>query len=545
VSQDEIVRALADPALHAHRPASVEHVQTHISHVFLAGPYAYKLKKAVRFPFLDFSTPERRAHFCREEVRLNRRLSPAVYLGVVPVTRDAAGRIRLGGDGAAVDHVVAMRRLPHDRLLTSLLATGRLQDEHLTALARRLAAFHAAAPAGPEVAVHATPERLRVLWRETLVLPASFVGRLLAPEDLEILADFGPTFVQRHQTLLEARVRARRVREGHGDLHAEHVCFLDAPPPTAGDLSPLPAGVHVFDAVEFSHALRCNDVASEVAFLAMDLEALGHPARAAAFVDAYAAAAGDRDLHALLPFYACYRACVRGKVEGLKAEDPAVAAADREATAARARHHFALALRYACAAAGPALVACTGLSGSGKTTVATALASATGFALVGSDALRARHRERAPGAPATAGYDRGRYTPAARAAIYDALGAEADATLGAGRGVVADATFIRRADRERLRGVARRHRRPLLFLDCRADEAAIRARLGARDAAPSLSDARWETFVAQRERAEPLAPDEPHVVVDTTAGLATARAAALRGFWRWRWGRPPAEGARP
>jgi aminoglycoside phosphotransferase family enzyme/predicted kinase len=536
-AQGLVVRALEDPRFYPHRPGAVEHVQTHISHVFLAGPYAYKLKKAVRFPFLDFSTAAHRRRFCVDEVRLNRRLSPAVYLDVVPVTRRPGGALRLAGEGDAVEHLVWMRRLPAHRMLASLLGTGGVQGDMIDQLAASIAAFHAAAPTGPAVAAHADPERLRARWEENVRETARFVGQLVAAEDHEVLADFGPTFIRRHTTLLQARRQAGRIREGHGDLHSEHVCFVDVPVPAVGDHAPLPAGIYVFDCIEFSRDLRCNDVAYEVAFLAMDLESLDRADLGRRWVAAYAAAADDQTIEVLRPFYACHLACVRAKVEGLKSVEAEVEGADREAAERRARRHFALAVRYAWAAGGPAVIACCGLSGSGKTTLAAELASVTGFMLLGSDTIRRRT------AAAPAAYDEGPYTLEARQATYEALCAEADAALGAGSGVVADATFIREADRRRLTAVARRRRAPCVFVECRADEAAIRARLLARATAPSLSDARWDTYLGQRDRREPFAADEPCIVVETNGTPAASRAAALRRLWRWRQGRPIAAGA--
>jgi predicted kinase len=339
--------------------------------------------------------------------------------------------------------------------------------------------------------------------------------------------------VRTHETLLRARQRAGRIREGHGDLHTEHVCFLDAPVAGDGDRPPLAPGIYVFDCIEFSQPLRCNDVAYEVAFLAMDLERLEQPDLARRFVTAYAAVANDPMVDVLLPFYASHLACVRGKVEALKSLEPEVEGADRAATEARARCDFALAVRHAWQAAGPAVIACCGLSGSGKTALAAELAGRTGFALLGTDAIRRRV------APAdVAPYGAGRYTASAREAVYEALCVEADAALAAGQGVIADATFLRAADRRRLAAVARQHRRPCIFVECRADEEVIRARLDARDRARSLSDARWETYLGQRAQHEPLRPDEPHIVVEASGELETARAAALRQLWRWRQGRP-------
>jgi len=532
-AQSDVVRALADPAFYPHRPQRVEHVQTHISHVFLAGPYVYKLKKAVRFPFVDLSTPVRRHHLCREEVRLNRRLCPTVYLDVLPVTRATDGTLALGGAGTVVEDVVWMRRLPAAAMLVHRLAAGTVPPGTIDALAALVATFHAGAPTGPEIAAHAAPERLAGQWAEELQSVVPFTGDLLAAEDREVLADFGPTFVRRHETLLRARVSAGRIREGHGDLQAQHVCVVDSPVRDAEP--PLAAGIYVFDCIEFSHAFRCNDVASEIAFLVMDLECLGHPEVARDFAAAYAAAAGDPLVPVLLPFYACYRACVRGKVEGLASREAEVGAAGRAAAAAQARRHFALATRYAWAADGPAVIACCGLSGSGKSTLAAEVAAVTGFALLATDVLRGRD----PGPAASAPYGAGRYTATARSATYRALCAEAEVTLAAGRGVVADATFMERTARTRLAAIARRARVPHVFVECRTAEDAVRARLTAREAAPSASDARWETYLAQRTDWQPLGDGEPHLSVDTTDGVPAARASALRQLWCWRQGRPP------
>jgi aminoglycoside phosphotransferase family enzyme/predicted kinase len=541
---EAVARALADPATYGDAPQRVEHVQTHISHVFLVGPWVYKLKKPVTFPFLDFGTVEKRRHFCEEEVRLNRRLAAGVYLGVVPVTRAHDGRLRLDGEGRVVDHVVWMRRLPRERLLPALLDAGAVGGEAMDALAARLAAFHAAATADAEVAAHGAPERLAAAWAENLADAAPFAGDLLAAEDLEILADFGPRFVRTHDTLLRARQQRGRIREGHGDLHAEHVCLLAEPAAEPG-LAPLPAGIYVFDCIEFSRALRCTDVAAEIAFLAMDLERRGRPDLADRFAAAYAAAADDPDVASLLPFYVCARACVRGKVEGLKAAEPEVEPAERDAARGRARRFFALAQRHAWRAAGPLVVAVAGPSGCGKSTLAALLAEATGFAHVSTDVLRRRRAGLGPTQTAAAPWGAGLYTPQARSATYAALSAEADGTLAAGRGVVVDATWMRRADRDRLAGVARARRRPLVFLDCRADEATIRARLEAREREPSVSDARWDTYVAQRRAWEPFAADEPCLAVDTGGSAAAARAAALRLLWPWAHGRAPAAAHRP
>jgi aminoglycoside phosphotransferase family enzyme/predicted kinase len=527
-SQDEVVAALAVPAFFPHRPAAVEHVQTHISHVFLAGPYVYKLKKAVRFSFLDFGTLERRRWFCDEELRLNRRLAAPVYLDVVPVVRRADGGLALGGDGALVEPVLRMRRLPAERMLPALLATDAVAVTMMERLAHRLVEFHRAAPTGAAVAVHAAPAALQARWDDTLAVLQPFVGRLLPAAEHALLADFGPRFVRTHAALFRARQEEGRIRDGHGDLHAEHVCFVDEPEP-GGDAPALAAGIYVFDCIEFSVPFRCNDVASEVAFLAMDLEHRGRRDLADAFIGAYVGAAADPMLTRLLPYYVAARACVRATVACLTSSEDEVAPPERAVAERRAAAYLALAVRAAWRAGDPVVVACCGLSGTGKSTLAAALADRIDAVVLRTDLLR--KRDDAGGATAPTA----RYDAAARVAVYATLCTEVDAALAAGRSVIADATFLRHADRARLVAVAARHGRRCIFMETQASEATVQRRLAARSAA-DVSDARFDTYLAQRAAAEPFAVDEVHVVVATDDPTRAAADTALRALWTWRIG---------
>jgi len=528
------VQALLDPHFYPHAPATVEHRETHISHVFLAGRYVYKLKKAVRLPFVDFSTLALRTHFCHEEVRLNRRLCPEVYLGVVPITHLADGSLRLDGEGDAVEHLVWMHRLPEDGMLPHALAAGRITTDLLEEFARTLVAFHAAVPVDAEVTAQAQPEVLRARWDEEIAALGAGIPELLPAEDHAVLADFGPTFLIHHETVLRARLGAGRIREGHGDLHGGNVCLVETPPP--------PAGLYAFDCLEFSRALRSTDVAAEVAFLTMDLEARGYPELAGTFARAYAEAAADADLPNLLPFYAAQRALIRAKVDALRLGQPDCTPAERADRVQRARQHLALAVRYAWASGAPVVIAVSGLSGTGKSALATALGDASGFAVVSTDSLRSRRGS----GPEVSAVDQGRYAPAARAAVYIQLATEVDAHLAAGRSVVADATFLQRGERERLQHVARTRSAAVMFVECHADEDTVRGRLEGRerrlpDAPPPLTDARWDTYVAQRRHRDSFAANEPHRVVDTSANLAAARSQAIRLLWPWRQGRRVAE----
>ena len=496
-------------------PADVRLVQTHISYVFLAGEEVYKVKKAVRFAFLDFSTLARRRFFCEEEVRLNRRLAGDVYRGVVAIVRRGDGFALAPIEApAAVDYAVHMRRLPAERALSALLERGAVTPALIEHLAVHLARFHAAAENGPELAAAGDPTRIAALLARDGTEVAALHGETISAADDAAILAWCAAALRRHEALLRRRQREGRIRDGHGDLRAEHVYSL-----TDGALV-------IVDCLEFDATLRQRDVAADLAFLVMDLDAHARPDLAARLVAAYATAAADPDLPELIPFYACQRAYIRGKVDSLTARATEVEPAARAAARDSARRLFALAYRYTWSDA-RALVVITGLSGSGKSTLAAALAARTGLVHLNSDETRKRLAGLAPTARGGAEL----YAPPRSAATYAALYDGAAATLATGRGVIVDATFQRRVDRDAARAVAARAGAPLLFVECRADEAEIRRRLAARAArGDDASDADWAVYARQRLHYQPYDADEPHVAIDTARADALAVVEqALRG----------------
>lgn len=503
-----VVAAMLAPGFYPAPPDRVTLLQTHISYVLLAGADVYKLKKPVRFAFLDFSTLERRRHFCHEEVRLNRRLAGDVYRGVLAIVPRAGGFALAPADAAgAVEYAVHMRRLPAERALARMLDAGTVTPALIDHIAARLAAFHADADAGPDIARGGDPAEIGRLMDEDFTEVVALHGDTISAADDAAIQQWCHARLRALDALLRRRQATGRIRDGHGDLHAEHIYCLDE-------------GLVIVDCIEFNPGFRHRDVAADVAFLAMDLDYHGHPELAARLVAAYAARAGDPDLLALVPFYACQRAYIRGKVDSLKSREPEVDAADAAAARASAARHFALAGRYTWSNARALVVVC-GLSGSGKSTVAAALAARTGFAHVNSDRTRKQLAGLAP-------TDRGGpelYTPERSAATYAALYAAAEGYLAAGHGVILDGTFQRRIDRDRAGAVADAAGAPVVFVECRADDAEIRRRLAARAArADDPSDADWTIYCQQRDRYEPLAADEPHLTVDTARSAQEVRA---------------------
>jgi aminoglycoside phosphotransferase family enzyme/predicted kinase len=500
-----LVDAMLQPGFYPHHPETVDLVQTHISFVFLAGDEVYKVKKSVRFSFLDFSTDEQRRRFCAEELRLNRRLAPGVYLEVVGISRRGDGfALTAADDPAVVEHAVHMRRLPDERMLDRLLDAGRATPAMIEQVADVLVEFHRNAEDGSELAAGGDPAVIARLFEDDTREVAPFHGRTISAADDADIQRYCRRFLAGHDPLLRRRQAEGRIRDGHGDLHTEHICF------TAH-------GVAIFDCIEFNPAFRQRDVAADLAFLAMDLEYHGRADLAARLVQRYAERSGDPELPRLVPFYACQRAYIRGKVDSLKSIEPEVPDRDRAAAADSARRHFALAYRYTWSEA-RLLVVVVGLSGSGKSTVAAALCERTGFVHINSDTTR----KRLAGLPPTARPGPSLYTPAQSARTYAAMYAAAAESLVAGRGAIIDATFQRRVDRDAARRVAQDAGVPVLFVECTCPEAEVRRRLTEREQrSDDASDADWAIFLQQQRTAEPFAADEmpERLAIDTTLPL--------------------------
>ncbi|MQA75574.1 MAG: hypothetical protein GEU88_14755 [Solirubrobacterales bacterium] len=333
-----VVRGLLDPEAYPDRPPSVELIPTEVSWVLLAGERAYKVKKPLKTTWLDYSTPAKRARWCRREVELNRTLAPDLYLGVAPIV-EVDGRPRLGARGRAVEHAVVMRRLPAEEMMPALLARGEIAPAEMRQLAARVAEFHAGAPGGPSVARYGSPAAIRHRIDDCMAAAEPLIGATLDADTHAQLVAWMRGWIEEHARLLRARARRGRVRDGHGDLHAENICRVD------GEFV-------LFDRIEFSRALRCLDVAAEIAALACDLDGSGDAGLAAEFVDGYVDDSGDEGVRDLLPFYCCYRSAVLGVIWAITAQDRSLDAGSRAAREAGARNAFALA-RYAYAGGAP------------------------------------------------------------------------------------------------------------------------------------------------------------------------------------------------
>ena len=490
-----------DPAVYPHPVDRVELIETHISWVLLAGDRVYKVKKPVNLGFLDFTTLGRRRRACRDEVRLNRRLAPAVYLDVV----DIVGRTsapRLGGPGRAIEVAVLMRRLPADRMLDHLIRDDAVPPELIDTIGQIVARFHAGADTGGEIDELGGIDTVRRNWRENFEQTASVAPDILPDDTRRRVQDYVNAFLDREAPRFAARVAAGRSRDCHGDLQAQHVACVDP--------------VQIFDCIEFNHRFRFGDVAGEIAFLAMDLERLGRPDLATRFLNSYLDESGDYDAVPLLDFYRAYRAWVRGKVVSFQA-------GDHPEKADEARALFALAARFAEPGREPRLLVTTGVMATGKSTVARLAAARLGAIVVRTDAVRKRLAGRPLREREEAAFGEGLYTPEMSRRTYAEALRLADELLRARWPVIIDGTFSHAEERAQARALAGRHGVPFTALWCDAPDAVLVPRLRARAAEGSdVSDGREELLAPQRARYESPA-DEPGVVAVDSAGQSGAR----------------------
>jgi aminoglycoside phosphotransferase family enzyme/predicted kinase len=490
---DALIGKLRNPALYPHPAASVELLETHISWVLLAGDFAYKIKKPVDFGFLDFSTLSRRRFFCHEELRLNRRLAPDLYLDVIAIagTEDCP---EFNGSGAVIDYAVKMRRFAENALFDRLLAENRLEARHIDALADTVAAFHAAVPRAGADDAHGSAEAIQTAALENF----SHIYPLLPAGDdtagLDALRAWTEKQYEILQPLLQARKTGGFIRECHGDLHLGNIVLIDN--------RPVP-----FDAIEFNENLRWIDVISEIAFTVMDLQAKNRTGLAYRLLNRYLAATGDYAGCRLLRYYLVYRGMVRAKIAllGLAQSDDTHG---RSALWVR----YGQQLRFALDCIRPhtpLLLLCRGFSGCGKSTLAARLAERLPAVHLRSDLERKRLSGLSATADSGSPLQQGIYTPDMTERTYRHLAARAEKLLQGGFSIVADATFLKHWQRDLLRRCAHACAARLVILDVQTGEAVLRKRIEQRlGTRLDTSEATLAVLERQLQEHEPLTAQE-------------------------------------
>jgi len=330
--QNQVIKALMTPAAYDDDTGKIELIQTHISYVFMTRKFVYKVKKAVNLGFLDFSTLEKRRFYCEKELELNRRLCRDMYLEVVPINK-SNGVIRVKGEGETVEYAVKMKRMPKDRMMNQLLDKKQVDKKLIYRIAKIVAEFHSKAETNARTSKFGSLATIKGNWNENYEQTREFVDKTISPEDFNFILEKIDAFIEQNAGLFEKRVREGRVKDCHGDIHSGNIFITN--------------GIYIFDAIEFNERFRYSDVASDVAFLAMDLDYKERTDLSNFFVEKYMQYSGDQELAKLLPFYKCYRAYVRGKVTSFKLKDPNVSNQDKKTARKEAKEYFKLACSYA------------------------------------------------------------------------------------------------------------------------------------------------------------------------------------------------------
>lgn len=509
---ESLIEGLCLPEAYPFAVSKVDLVQTHISLIFLTEDFVYKVKKPVNFGFLDFSSLDLRRRNCQEELRLNRRLAKGIYLEVVAIAQDSSGRLLMEGPGPAAEWAVKMKRLPERWMLDRLLLAGEVDNRLIHDLASLLVAFHGQALGGQEVDEYGSPRVIRSNVQENFDLLESILGdsgqqsgcskRVASPLALSYLRRRVEAFLVDRLDLFERRVQDGCIREGHGDLHAGNLCAA-------------PDGLVAYDCIEFSQRFRCGDVASDLAFLVMDLDARGYPGFAGYLAKRYAMQAEDRELMELLPFYKGYRAMVRAKVACLASRDPDRGGADQRSSRLEAMRYFQLACAYEMP---PLLLLMCGLPASGKSWLAKRLVVPLRAVLLRSDVRRKSQAGRSVAGSGRGEYGEGLYSSERRQGTYVSILEDAGIRLAEGRSVIVDATFSNREQRAAFVERAKELSVTCLLVHVHASDEESKQRLKGRLLDPEeASDAGLEVYIRAREVFEPPEELAPESVVDVTS----------------------------
>jgi uncharacterized protein len=516
-SLPKLIQQMLQPEFYPHPvPSPIQLIQTHISYVLLAGDYAYKVKKPANFGFLDFSSLGQRQHFCQEELRLNRRLCPELYLDVLSIVETPEGNYRFAtaATETVAEVTIKMQQFDQDNLFSQLFAQNLLTLEQMQTLGKDVATFHALAQTDAEIQAYGSLAATQQVDENNYGLSEQFIGRSQTAEQFEQTRQFTRDFFSQHSDWFSQRQAEGKIRECHGDLHLGNICLYQDQ-------------IQVFDCIEFNKEFRNIDTIYDAAFLVMDLQFLGRPDLANAFLNSYLEWTGDYWGAVLLPLYLSMRAYIRGNVNSLALNDPAISSDEKVSIQDRAAAYYRLAWNYTQPQQGRIFVM-SGLSGVGKSTVARQLAQLSNAIQIRSDAVR-KHlagislNQRGDEAGAVGS---GIYTPEMTQKTYDRLLELAVLLAGQGLTVILDAKYDRQALRETVISKAQSAQIPIQLLYCSAPETVIRERLQQRQG--DIADATEAMLNKQLKDFETFTHNEQALL--TTIHTETDLAAQLKAL---------------
>jgi len=476
-----IISFLQEPSSYPHQPAQVTLKQTHASILAIAPPFVYKVKKHVNLGFLNFTSLEQRKQNCEKEQKLNSRFCPDLYLGIVPISVNQ-NQLAFGTKGRIVDYALQMKQLAEGYFLDQLLGKNQVTTNLLEPVISTLKAFYEKHPAEDFILPYGTIEKVKNIVEDNLYNLGQQTSDLVPPVSLEAIQQFFSSFIEDNCSLFDRRVQERRIRDCHGDLHLEHIHIQDGQ-------------VHIYDCIEFNDQFRFIDIAADIAFLAMDFDFHGRPDFSAYLVSRLTELLKDPEMHLLMDFYKCYRACVRAKVESIASGELEVPIADRIKSQKKAKLYVSLALSYSLFGSSPVVLLVAGRSGSGKSTIAKSLAQLLGWEYVNSDIIRKKMSGLALHERPNSQTRRGLYSKAITDQVYELLLNTTTNRVCDYKSIIVDATFGQEKHRASFIQALSALSISYYFLEMQVADEILKERLYLRDkSSETVSDARLEDF---------------------------------------------------
>jgi hypothetical protein len=499
---------LKNPKFYGSHVISVQLLQTHISYVALTGTYAYKVKKPVNFGFLDFSTLDKRKYFCEEELRLNKRLCPDMYLDVLPITQKN-NILELNGDGTIVEYVLKMKEFPQEYIMTNMLQQAKISEETIDHLCMILVDFYNSQEPSEEIKKYGELQAVKQNIDENFNQTKPMIGFTIPKETYWYIKEAATKFFERKKEAFGQRIKEGRIYDCHGDLHS-------------GNIIVTRENIHIFDCIEFNDRFRFCDVASDIAFLSMDLDYLNYPYLSSYLIQKYVEKSRDINIYSVLNFYKSYRAFVRGKVHGFQLNDPHIDPEKKNSLVEIAKKYFDLSRYYTglflldLQNNKPLIFLVTGLSGTGKSTVARKIAVDYHATQINTDVVRKeiagidkfeQHHDQ---------FNTGLYDPKKIDDTYEKVMEQAAKFLKKNENVVLDATFQKKKYRDMVHHVAAKYHAKLVRVQCVCPDDVVKNRLEDRLRKKSISDGRWEIYLQQKTTFEPFSSEENSLTIDTS-----------------------------
>ncbi len=482
-SDNSLWEFLENREVYPHKPENVKHIQTHISHVFMAPPFVYKFKKPVDFGFLDYSTLDKRKHYCEREVELNRRLCSDIYIGVIPISKkENTFTFNSENPEEIVEYAVKMKMLDGQYFLYSYIENDTLTKEHLDRVSDKLAKFYLQQEPKDDVLQYGKIEQIRFNTDENFEQTESYIGKTIENEEFQAIKYFTNQYFEKNQSLFNRRISQKRIVDGHGDLHLEHIHIG-------------PDNICIYDCIEFNERFRCGDLAADLAYLAMDLDFQECRNESLYFVEQMSQKLDDPDLFKITDFYKCYRGYVKGKVKSLQSAGAENTSKKREKLQQTATDYFHLSLRYALLGSRPTLLIFMGRIGTGKSTLAEHLSKILDFEYFSSDRIRKKLSDLPLYERPNSSKREKLYSAEMSEKTYRHLFEKITTVLSSGKSAILDATFSKKSNRQNLIELLKSVDANFVFIEAQASDETIISRLKARDKnKDTVSDARLEDF---------------------------------------------------